>query len=355
MKNYGKLLLISTTVIFSAALFSCSSGNIDFNSESDTTKENASPQSITFDWQNAYETKLNEFKNSDEYSPDMKTGSRFDLFDITGDNIPELIISPNNQGQTTCRIFSCSNGELIELGEAGNCGTFSYLPDLKLIKDEYLGSGFVIGKYISYSNGEFTTIISYNDNSMSASEGASIYYKIDGMDVLLPEYDAALAPYKDAVYVETGRKYTFGENSLNYAIRYSESWGAVMNQNQKEAYKSVLTEQLNSANSNTCTFEIFDLNNDDNPELIISNGNDEENYCEIYCYENGEVKHIDGSFGAFGEFTFDIEKFVVSAGAMRWFINNSTDSADTYEFSESLAEVGRKYLLTDSNINFALN
>ncbi|MDE6788534.1 MAG: hypothetical protein K2J47_04350 [Ruminococcus sp.] len=352
MKIFRKSLLISTAFFLSTALFSCSE---DTHIESSSPEDvKISPQSITFEWQNVYMDKLAEFKNSADFSADIKTGSRFDLFDITGDKTPELIISPNNNGQTPCRIYSCNNGELVELGETGNRGTFLYLPDMQLIKDEYRGNGFIIGKYISYQNGAFNTVLSYSDNSMSASSGAAISYEINGEEVFLPDYDSALEPYNTQATINAGRKYTFGENALNYAVKCSESWGAVLSPKQKELFRAKLTEFLNPLDA-VYAFELCDLNSDEIPELIISNGNSPENYCEIYYFAEDELAHIDGTFGAEGQFTFDTEQFVLSSGSTRWSINNSNFSANEYKHSESLAEIGRKYLLNDSNITLALN
>ncbi|MCM1133767.1 MAG: hypothetical protein NC340_09885 [Ruminococcus flavefaciens] len=353
MKIFRKSLLISTAFVLSATLFSCSDSSPDQPSVTDDT--GISPQSITFEWQSIYQDKLAEFKNSADFSADIDSGSRFDLFDITGDKTPELIISPNNSGQTPCRIYSCSNGELTELGSTGNCGTFLYLPDLQLIKDEYQGNGFVIGKYVEYQNGSFNTVISYSDNSTSLYSGATITYEIDGQQVLLPEYESALKPYSNAESITAGRKYTFGDNALDYAIKCSESWGAVLQPNQREAYKSTLTDYLSDDSGNSYAFELCDLNSDNSPELIISSGNEKENGCEVYYYENDELQHIDGIFGEYGKFTFDTEQFVLSAGVTRWSINNSNFSASEYKHSENLAEIGRKYLLTETNINLALN
>lgn len=298
--------------------------------------------------------KLAEFKNSADFSADVKTGSRFDLFDITGDKTPELIISPDNNGLTPCRIYSCSNGEIVELGETGNCGTFCYLPNMQLIKDEYQGDGFVIGKYISYQDGTFETVISYSDNLMSASSGATIRYEINGEEVLLPDYDSALSEYSASPAIDAGRKYTFGDNALNYAVKCSESWGAVLSLSQKELYRAKLSELLNSPDA-IYAFELCDLNADEIPELIISNGSELQNYCEIYYFAENELAHIDGVFGAYGQFTFDTEQFVLSAGVARWSINNNNFSANDYKYSDSLAEIGRKYLLTEKNITTALN
>lgn len=353
MKIFRKSLLIATAFVLSISIFSCSnSTSPDSSSSPDDVK--ISPQSITFEWQNVYMDKLAEFKNSADFSADVKTGSRFDLFDITGDKTPELIISPDNNGQTPCRIYSCINGGLVELGETGNSGTFCYLPDMQLIKDEYQGDGFVIGKYISYQDGTFDTVISYSDNSMSASLGVSIRYEINGEEVLLPDYDSALSKYSASPAIDAGRKYTFGDNALNYAVKCSESWGAVLSPSQRELYKTKLSELLNPLDA-IYAFELCDLNSDEIPELIISNGNAPESYCEIYYFNEDGLAHIDGAFGAYGQFTFDTEQFVLSAGMARWSINNSNFSANDYQHSDNLAEIGRKYLLNEKNITIALN
>lgn len=353
MKILRKSLLVSTAFVLSAALAGCNgSSSSDTPSEPEDTR--ISPQSITFEWQGVYMDKLAEFKNSADFSDDVKNGSRFDLFDITGDKTPELIISPNNNAQTSCRIYSCINGELTELGETGNSGTFLYLPNLQLIKDEYQGDGFIIGKYVAFQDGSFDTVISYSDNSMSAYTGGTITYEIDGQEVLLPDYDAALSKYSASPEIEAGRKYTFGDNALNYAVKCAESWGAVLSSTQKELYRAKLTELLNPLDS-IYAFELCDLNSDEIPELIISNGNLPESYCEIYYFDENGLAHIDGAFGAYGQFTFDTEQFVLSAGLARWSINNSNFSANDYKHSDSLAEIGRKYLLTEKNITLALN
>ncbi|MDE7364365.1 MAG: hypothetical protein K2N27_05695 [Ruminococcus sp.] len=357
MKISVKSLLISAMTV-SVLVCGCSQ-NVTSIPESSLPAEEVkiSPQNITFEWQDAYLNKLNEYKKSSDFAGSTKTGSRFDIFDITGDNTPELIISPNTNPQTTCKIFTFANGEITELGEAGNRGTFAYLPDIKLIKDEYQGTGFVLGKYISYKDGIFTTVLSYTDNSMSTSllSGTAIKYEIDGEEVLLPEYEQKLAPYKSETCISAGRKYTFGENTLNYAIKYSESWGAVMPSRQKELYREKLSELLLSSDEQAYAFELCDLNDDENPELIISNGTDDESTCEIYYFEDDELKHIDGTIGANGVFTFDTKQFILSSGVTRWGINDSNFKADDYKHSDSLAEIGRKYRLNESNITVALN
>jgi peptidyl-prolyl cis-trans isomerase B (cyclophilin B) len=86
--------------------------------------------------------------------------------------------------------------------------------------------------------------MTYYDNTASASNGAVIAHKINDEDVSLPEYDAALKEYKDKYTEMLGRKYTFGSETIDYAIQCSESWGAVLNSQQKESCKGTRVEMV---------------------------------------------------------------------------------------------------------------
>ena len=325
------------------------------NSESSEEPVKISPESITFEWQNAYENKLNEFRSSSEFFSDNNTGSRFDLVDITNDGTPELIISPNNMASTSCEIYSYTNGSVTSIGTIGSNGMFLYLPNVQLIKDEYQGTAFVLGKYLSYEKGELASVLTYKDNSKSASSGGSIIHEINGEEVLLPEYDAALAPYENEPSVNIGRKYTFGETSIKYALKRSESWGAVINSNEKNLFRSKLTEKLaeSSETGNNYAFELCDLNGDDIPELVISKGTDSDSLCEIYYFAGVELIQAEGEFGEGGEFSFDTENLIFFTESSYWSINNDNFSTENYTASDSIAEIGRKSLLTYKNIDSA--
>lgn len=349
MKIFKKSLLTSTAIVMSAIFAGCSVSGSDSPEE----PVKISPESITFEWQSAYENKLNEFKNSGEFSADSVTGSRFDLVDITNDGTPELIISPNNTASASCEIYSCINGYVTSVGTAGSSGEFNYLPNLKLIKDEYQGNAFVLGKYLTYENGELTSILTYKDNSKSMASGGSIIHEINGEEVLLPEYDAALAPYEEEISVNIGRKYTFGETAVKYALKRSESWGAVLNLNEKNLFRAKLTEKLTEQAEHNYAFELCDLNGDDIPELIISDGTDLDSSCEIYYLAGSELIQAEGKFGENGKFSFDTENLIFFTESSYWSINNDNFSAENYTASESIVEIGRKNLLTSRNIDSA--
>ncbi len=352
MKTFKKSLLTSTAIVMTAILAGCS----DNSSESSPEEPiKISPENITFEWQGAYENKIDEFKNSAEFSGDIDTGSRFDLVDITNDGTPELIISPNNDASASCEIYSYTNGSVASIGTIGSNGMFCYLPDVKLIKDEYQGNSFILGKYLSYEDGELNSILTYKDNSKWAASGGSIIHEINGEEVLLPEYDSALAPYEEEPYISIGRKYTFGETAVKYALRRSESWGAVLTSNEKSLYHTKLMEKLTESTEteNNYAFELCDLNGDDIPELIISKGTDPDSSCEIYYFSGNELVQAEGEFGENGQFSFDAENLVFFTEFSCWSINNANFSAENYVVSDSIAEIGRKNLLTLKNIDSA--
>ena len=47
-------------------------------------------------WRKVYETVLTEFQETDEFSSDSENGSKWSVFDVDSDGIPELFISRNS-------------------------------------------------------------------------------------------------------------------------------------------------------------------------------------------------------------------------------------------------------------------
>lgn len=323
---------------------------------------NVSPRNISFEWQSLYEQKLNEFKSTDKFSETADNGteeSRFDLCDLNSDGTPELIISANNAHTTTCEVFTVSGGEVISIGEIGEYGSFTYYPDFKLIKSEYSGDGFVLGKFISFNGKEFVESMTYSDNSGEASKGAEIKHEIDGKELSLPEYDEAMAVYKDAKTLSLGRKYTFGEATVEYAMNCSESWGAVLTPKEKEIFREQLMKNLNTATETgkDAGFELCDLNNDEIPELIVSEGTSEDDGCKIYYISGNTLLEVEGTYGYKGKFYFDNEQLVfymtgAPSGNACWSLTNSDISS--FNVSRSHMECGRRYILSEESVNSSM-
>ena len=354
-----------TTVFIAFAITASATGcsGKKFGSGSDKAGIlNVSPRSIVFEWQELYEQKLNEFMTSDNFSEIAQGGieeSRFDLYDLDGDGTPELLISANNQHKTQCEIFTVSDGQVVSAGSFGEYGAFTYYPAFSMIKDEYSGAGFVVGKFLTFDGEGFREYFSYSDNSGSASKGASIKHEINGQSLTLPEYDEAMNVYRNARTTTIGRKYTFGSATIDYALHCSESWGAVLTPTEKKLFTEQLRNSLSVAEEleNDASFEFCDLNGDDIPELIVSEGSSTNNYCRIYYISNNVLLELDGKYGYKGKLYYDNEQLVFytmggSTGNACWSLTNSDISS--FNVSRSHMECGRKYILSEENITTSM-
>lgn len=307
-------------------------------------------------WQTPFAEKLEEFRNSADFD---ETVSAFDIVDITGDSSPELIISTALSGTDACQIFTLDGDGVKEAGRVGSCGKFRYIPELNVIQDEYVGSGFVIGKFISCDGSELVSQMTYNDNSASASSGASIYHKINDKDMLLADYQKEMSAYTDKAAVEVGRRYSFGAETVDYAVNSAESWSSVLNKKQKKLCREKLEEIVSSAeeNASDLAFDLVDLNGDGTPELLVSSGTAAESGVQIYYLTGDTISSMDGSYGSSGTFTFDPKERVFayvlpdSGNMSYWSIANPDFDAAAYQDKSNAVLCGRRYPLTDAGIS----
>lgn len=347
-------LLLAAVLTASAAAAGCSDTKTLSSSSEDVSEQPVSPESISFEWQNSYQSKLDEVRSIDSLY------DAFDLFDLTGDGNPELIISQGTEKQSACEIYTYSDGALSELGTAGFEGTFDYLPEYSLTREEYHGDGFIIGKFRQLEGNTFTDFLTYSDNSGSAASGATIKHEINGEEVLLPEYESTLTQYIASLTMHLGRKYTLGDASENYAIRRAESWGAVLGSGRKSLVKTRLTEIADAMGDDVsdAAFELCDLNGDDTPEVIVSSGSAADSSCTIYYFSGSELLQLEGEYGRYGILLFDIGSLVFytedETGKTYWSLDDSDFSAASYTSSGSIMETGRKYPLTSSGIDASL-
>jgi len=353
------LLALAVTGLLSAA--GCSTSQ----TESEVKEpEITDPATITFDWQNAYENKLKDFMSSDKYLANKKGSigqSMFEIRDLDGDDTPELIISPDTDLATPCEIYTYSASTLSPAGEIGNYGTFRYYPDIHILGNEYEGQGFMLGKFVNIEEGVLNEVMSYSDNTASASSGATIFHEINGEDVSRIEFDAALADFNNNFSFNAGRKCTFGEKSIHEAVRCAYGWGGALNDSQKELCRNLLTEANNNAvNANrNAAFEFCDLNADLIPELLISDGTEEGALCHIYYFSGEELIELEGSYGAYGQISFDIGCNVFysvgATGTSYWSLGAESFSAADYKASDSIIDCGRLFELSEKNIEKALS
>lgn len=344
-----KISVTMLAVIILSSLTACSGKK---------NEEDVSPANTEFSaaWQTPFAEKLEEFRSSADFD---ETLSAFDIADVTGDSTPELIISTALSGTDACLIYTLDGGEVKELGRVGSCGRFRYIPELSVIQDEYVGSGFVIGKFLSWDGSELVSQMTYNDNSASASSGASIYHKINDKDMLLVDYQKEMSAYTDKAAVELGRRYSFGAETVDYAVNSAESWSFVLNKKQKKICREKLEDILRSAEENASeqAFDLVDLNGDGTPELLVSSGTAEESAVQIYYLTGDTISLMDGTFGSSGTFSFDPKERVFayvlpdSGNMSYWSIANPDFDAATYQDQSNTVLCGRRYPLTDAGIS----
>ncbi len=307
-------------------------------------------------WQKPFAEKIAEFKSSADFDEEV---SAFDIADISGDSVPELIISTALSGTDACRIFTLDGDTVKEIGSVGSCGKFSYIPELNIIRDEYIGTGFVIGKFLTCDGSELETQMTYSDNSDSASSGAEIYHKINDKELLLADYQKEMSEYTGKAAVELGRRYSFGEETVDYAVNSAEGWTSALNKKQKKLCRKKLEEILASAEENAPeqAFDLVDLNDDGTPELLVSSGTAAESEVQIYYLTGDTISLMEGSYGAYGTFAFDPKEkvfaFVLpdSGNMSYWSIANPDFDAASYESKTNQVLCGRRFPLTDAGIS----
>lgn len=341
--------VIALTALLSA--YGCSEKEVAENTEPVSINTNIDPHSIVFDWQSLYKSKIEEYMSADGFS---KNDARFDLYDINRDGTPELILSPNTDTASKCEIYTYDSG-LEKFDEIGTFGMFKHIPELNCIGYEYIGEGFMYGEFSSMDNVSGEPVITYYNNVASAASGAVIRYEVNGKEMSLIEYENAISPYSASAAVVVGRKYTFGEKSIDYALNCSESWGAVLSDAQKVIYKNILTDIIAVSPENDAAFDIADLDGNNIPELIVSTGITDESDCRVYYLNEAVVSDLGTGCGRKGCFSFDFEKNIL-------FSENGSDTLcwslvendlGNFKKSESCMECGRTYLLTVDSVNYA--
>lgn len=347
--NFKKYIAAALAFSAMAATFGCAQEQPEESSEPVVINTGIDPKSVVFDWQTLYENKLNDFKKSDAYS----INSMFDLRDINADGIPELIISPDSEPKTVCEVYTYTDG-LEKVTDIGAHGVFSYIPELDCFGYEYVGEGFTYGEYGRIIAGTFQNDITYYNNAASAAAGAVIRYEINSEETTLVEYENKLNSYKHPS-LTLGRKFTFGKESIDYAVHCSESWGAVLSDVQKKVYSDLLSDILNNSPENDAAFELCDLDGNKVPELILSTGIADDSDCRVYYLNEAAIADLGNGCGKKGYFCFDIKQnvfFSDSNGEIQcWSLIESDLSK--FKKSESCMECGRKYLLTPDAITAA--
>lgn len=110
---------------------------------------------------------------------------RFELVYFNNDDIPELFVSEENAHVGSVKIFTYTNGKVVQIYEGGRYGTLNYIERNSIVVETDLHQGIVYGcvKRIG-DDGTEEVLFSHTDNSGAVPEGSDeVYYKIGDENV----------------------------------------------------------------------------------------------------------------------------------------------------------------------------
>ena len=280
-------------------------------------------------WAEAYYEFLEEVlkKNADAVSP---TGFR--LVYIDADDVPELLImkdSSHVSGVTVCTYYQ---NKVVEIGAFGSTGEMRYVEKQGKIDSYYRGFGEQYSWYFILEDGkaeELAFFHSYPD--LNYDDYSVTFYEIDEKSVTEKIYNEKLDEfrrddyvsirYDDAVFVDD---LTQLRKALAQEIEALELKSSLTPQQVEvmEAYEAFLEEYAEDFMEKAdmvwedyekyedgyrgVKFTLIYLDNDEIPELVISEGWSLGHSPSIYTYSDKEVVCI-GQFGYYGEIGY-VEK-----------------------------------------------
>ena len=218
MKKYRIFVICSFLMLICMFFTSCAANSAHKAEESETTKSvvNNSPESSVDDkpWKTEYDRKLHDFyiEYNERYSSPQKI--YYDIYDLDGDDFPELIISEGDFHAAGCRIYSYDNSKLIEVGKLGEWGTFSFYPQSRLFLFAWTNQGHYIAKWYEIENHKLNLLYSYG---FWWKEKDLKQYEINGKSASEEEYNEYLEdhsdkrPGKDEERIELGKGSVYQE------------------------------------------------------------------------------------------------------------------------------------------------
>ena len=181
----------------------------------------------TLDWKSAYKKALTDYK-----SKNSSGNAKWDLQDLNGDGIPELLISEDEFHVASVIYYYYENGEAKLLTEdngetvrCGNYGTILICPEKNLLRCDNVHMGYSSSNIYKYENKKFVRLFySYDDAGAVGETKAS--YHINDKEVTKEEYDAELSSYNNLNWISAGRKYNFNDFSALLSNTAEDNTGA---------------------------------------------------------------------------------------------------------------------------------
>ncbi len=246
-------------------------------------------------WKSAYKVAFETFRLSRDYTE----RSMFSLCDINGDDTPEFFISEDICHAAGVHVYTF-DGELTKLGEFGSNGKTLYCADSGILLNFYMQGGEYHSTYYRPEADGLVELAHFYNNSGRLETAV---YKLNDVEISEEEYNSELEKYQGD-FISLGRDFQFTNAFLEAVLSDKDNW--------YDVYKDLLYGLKNSANSKVHKFSLCDINNDDIPELFISERTYHISHCQIYSYHNGLIGL--GEYGTYGDVLFKPNLNLITAG-----------------------------------------
>ena len=156
-------------------------------------------------WQEAYAAALQSLEDTGKYSFNLKEdASRFELYDIDGNGVPELFVSQSDAHPYGCKVFSF-DGSCHEILEAGTYGYINVAEGAPYIVYYDTHMGYTYETYYRFEKNSVVLENSFEDNSAN-SDIEKVYYKVNEQEVSKETYELAHEQYSGFKLKLVGRK-----------------------------------------------------------------------------------------------------------------------------------------------------
>ena len=225
------------------------------------------------DWQKAYYDKLKEINSSVITARNMS----FSLYDLDGNDTPELLVSRGTEQVCKCEIYTFTGGKAVKVGDTGSFGSIVYSPSTKTIATitaDQNGSQYKVSKM---EKNKLTTVLTAKEKVQTSDSGkTSIKYTVNGKDAKKDEFTKAIDKQIDSETLVLGRGFSFSSDEMSYAVKGVSDY--------KTAYKAILTNRLKGGDKDQ-VFSLTDITGDGVPELIL-------NYTDVYTWSDKRINYL---------------------------------------------------------------
>lgn len=261
-------------------------------------------------------------------TPAEKRLLRFGLVFIDEDDVPELLIFPDNSHAAGVEVYSYTRDRVVGLGEFGSFGNMQYVKRGGMIFSTFMGQGESNSDFFHMEDGQAMLVSNLRDwpDYSKLEEGEyEEFYEIDEHSVTKDVYQAkweelydsqeyVLIGYEDGIPLNETELLPALAQAIENLLWKRESpqmLGQVSEQTEAlKAYAKTLAEYAENEYAQPYRFSLIYLDEDDTPELVIFTGEIHMDGANLYIYEQGQSVYV-GIFGQWGAAGYQEKKGII--------------------------------------------